>query len=462
MKRTLAEFARAVGGVLQGVDAEFINATIDTRKLAAGDLFFALPGEHLDGHDFVAAAAAAAAAGAVVTRRMPLDLPQIIVGDVAQALTAAAVVWRAQFSIPVIGVAGSNGKTTVKEMLAAILTRAGSCLSTAGNLNNHLGVPLTLLRLSSVHRSAVIEIGANRAGEVATLAALVQPTVGLITNAGAEHLEGFGDLEGVARAEGEMVAALKEKGVAVINADDAFAPMWRRMTPARVVSFGLSESANVRAANISQGADERGFVTRFQLRSRSGSVDVELALAGEHNVRNAACAAAAAQAAGSTLSDVAAGLRTMRAVSGRLQFRRTANGAWLIDDSYNANPTSVSAALDVLAGLAGRRWMVLGDMAELGEHSAESHRAVGIAARERGVERLYTFGKLAALAAESFRTGADASQSAHSFDDSDALVQTLNAALSPEVRLLVKGSRVNRLERVVASMGAVPPVRAVG
>jgi UDP-N-acetylmuramoyl-tripeptide--D-alanyl-D-alanine ligase len=461
MNRTLADFAAAVGGTLHGRDQPFDQVTIDTRKLAAGDLFMALPGERADGHEYVAAAAAAAAAGAVVTRLQKLDFPQILVTDVAQALTAAAAAWRAQFTLPLIGVAGSNGKTTVKEMLAAILSRAGACLATAGNLNNHLGVPLTLLRLEKKHRSAVIEIGANRAGEVAALAALARPNIALITNAGAEHLEGFGDLDGVARAEGEIVASLAANGVAVINADDPYAGMWRGMTQGRVVTFGLSESANLRALDLTQSVDDGGFTVHFKLRSRSGTVAVELALAGEHNVRNAACAAAAAQAAGALLTDVAAGLKGIRAVTGRLQFRRTASGAWLIDDSYNANPTSVVAAMDVLARLPGHKWMVFGDMAELGPQSEASHREIGVAAREHGIERLYAFGKLAALAAATFNAGASSSQHAFCFNDGAALAEELNGALSGDVRLLVKGSRVNRLERVVAALGAVPAGKAV-
>lgn len=461
MNRTLADFAAAVGGKLHGRDGPFDQVTIDTRKLASGDLFMALPGERADGHDYVSAAAAAAAAGAVVTRLQTLDFPQIVVPDVGQALHAAAAAWRKQFTLPLIGVAGSNGKTTVKEMLAAILSRAGACLSTAGNLNNHLGVPLTLLRLEKKHRSAVIEIGANRAGEVAALAALARPNIALITNAGAEHLEGFGDLTGVARAEGEIVAALGPQGVAVLNADDPFLGLWKGMTRGRVVTFGLGEAASVRASDVQQTVDDGGFLSRFKLRSRSGTVDVELSLAGEHNVRNAASAAAAAQAAGALLTDVAKGLRGLRAVSGRLQFRRTAGGAWLIDDSYNANPSSVKAAIAVLAGMPGKKWMVFGDMAELGEHADDSHREIGVVARENGIERLYTFGKLAAQAADTFNKGAAAGQEAYCFTDGEALAEELNGALHAEVRLLVKGSRVNRLERVVAALGAVPTGKAV-
>jgi len=495
MKRALSVLAAQCGGALQGADAQFAQVLIDSRRVGAGDLFCALPGEHADGHDFVSAAAAAGAGGALVARPVAAALPQILVSDVAQALTRAARAWRGDFHGPLIGVAGSNGKTTTKEMLAAILERSGRTLATQGNLNNQLGVPLTLLRLTPEHRSAVIEMGANRAGDVAELAALATPRIGLITNAGAEHLEGFGSLEGVARAEGEMVAALAANGVAIINADDPYAPLWRSMTRARVVDFGISAAGpgaarvgadQVRAENVRLTVDARGFQTRFTLRCAAGSVEVESALAGRHNVYNALAAAAAALAAGATLSQVASGLGTMRAVAGRLQFRRGLHGAWLIDDSYNANPSSVQAALEVLAELPGRRWAVLGDMAELGAHAEASHREIGVLARRSGVERLYTFGALAALAAESFGAGA------HRFGDMDllraALVSALDSTsratpgagpagelpgelpgeLAGDVRLLIKGSRVNRLERLVAALteptgtGSTSAARQVG
>jgi UDP-N-acetylmuramoyl-tripeptide--D-alanyl-D-alanine ligase len=388
-----------------------------------------------------------------VQRAQSVALPQIVVDSVERAMARAASAVRAKFGGPVVGVAGSNGKTTAKEMLASILSQGGQCLATRGNLNNHLGVPMTLLRLRAVHRSAVIEMGANRAGDVAHLVEIARPTVGLITNAGAEHLEGFGSLEGVARAEGEMIASLPREASAIINADDPFAALWRSSTAARVVTFGLAGSAEFRAEAVSLGVDEAGFATAFTLRAPSGSVPIRLALAGQHNVRNALGAAAAAASAGATLEQIRAGLAAMQAVRGRLQLRRRAGGAWLIDDSYNANPSSVRVGLEVLRDMPGRRWLVLGDMAELGEFSAESHRQIGTLARDMGVERLYSYGSLAALAAESFGPGAQA------YDDAQALTQALTCALEPDVCLLVKGSRVNRLERVA---DALAPEAAAG
>jgi UDP-N-acetylmuramoyl-tripeptide--D-alanyl-D-alanine ligase len=456
MKRTLAQFAARCGGELRGADREFAQVVIDSRRVGPADLFCALPGTRTDGHEFLAQAAAAGAAAALVSRPMPVPLAQILVADVTQGLAQAARAWRRAFRGPVIGVAGSNGKTTTKEMLAAIMGQRGPCLATLGNLNNQLGVPLTLLRLTPQHTSAVIEMGANRAGDVEELAAIAAPGIGLITNAGAEHLEGFGTLEGVARAEGEMVAVLKPEGVAIINADDPYAPLWRGMTRAGVVNFGLGAEAEVRATELRLAADERGFVTRFTLHAAVGTLPVTLALAGRHNIYNALAAAAAAVAAGATLAQVAAGLASMRAVEGRLQLRMARTGAWLIDDSYNANPSSVSAALEVLAELPGRRWLVLGDMGELGEHAVDSHRAIGAQARAAGVERVYTFGPLAALAADAFGAGAER------FSDMDPLSAAVSAALQPEVRLLIKGSRVNRLERLVAALTDAPAARRTG
>src|SRR5690606_5118754 len=299
MKRTLHQFALLCGGRFDGEDLPWSVVNNDTRSLAPGQIYIALRGARFDGNDFLSQAAAAGAVAAVIDRPVAdPPLPVIQVEDGQAALTRAAAGWRAQFTAPVVGVAGSNGKTTVKEMTAAILARRGECLATRGNLNNHIGVPLTLLRLTGSERSAVIEIGANHAGEVAALVSVARPTVGLITNAGAEHLEGFGDLDGVARAEGEMVAGLDADGVAVINADDPYAPLWRGMTRATVRTFGLDAGADFTARDVRGTLTSAGFVTTFTLRSPQGECAITLNLGGLHNVRNALSAAAAATAAG--------------------------------------------------------------------------------------------------------------------------------------------------------------------
>jgi len=450
MNRTLAGFARACGGELAGADRAFSGVSTDTRTLKPGELFVALRGPRFNANDFVAAAATAGAAGAVVDSRLECALAQVVVRDTQAALTQSAAAWRAQFSLPIVGVAGSNGKTTVKEMIAAILERRGATLATRGNLNNHIGVPLTLHRLDASHRHAVIEIGANHPGEVAALVALTRPTVGLITNAGAEHLEGFGSIEGVARAEGEMVAGLTPSATAVINADDTFAALWRGMTRARVVTFGVANAADYSAHDLHNSIDADGFITRFTLRAPQGAMPIELHLAGRHNVLNALCAAAAACAAGATLDEVRAGLATMRPVSGRLQFKTAPSGAWIVDDSYNANPSSMKAGIEVLAAVDARRWLVMGDMGELGDFAPESHQDIGRFARNNRIDRLFATGKLAALAVEAFGSGGEW------FADTEAMARAVNAELTREVCVLVKGSRSNRLERVVEALVGSP------
>lgn len=455
MKRTLTDFARACGGTLHGHDREYKAVSSDTRTISRGDLFIALRGPRFNANEFVGAALSAGAAAAVVDSLQAVAIPQIVVNDTQAALERAGHQWRAQFAIPVIGVAGSNGKTTAKEMTAAILGAAGECLATRGNLNNHIGVPLTLFRLEPRHRFAVIEMGANRAGEVAALVKIGEPTVGMITNAGAEHLEGFGSIEGVARAEGEMVAGLKSGATAVINADDEFAGMWRNSTAARVVTFGLHNAADFTAANLTTSVGPEGFLSRFDLVCPSGSTPVDLHMGGRHNVMNALAAAAAGMAAGAKLEHVATGLATVRAVAGRLQFKKSSSGAWLIDDSYNANPSSMRAGIQVLAELDGRKWLVLGDMAELGEFAESSHREIGVFAREHGIERLFAIGTLASLAVESFGRGGQW------FAEANALAEALRSAPS-DVRMLIKGSRVNRLERVVDALVGSPGTAAGG
>ena len=441
------EFAELSGGRYSGADHACAGVSTDTRSLRPGEIYLALRGPRFDGNEFLEAAATAGAVAAVVDRPVrDAPLPLIEVDDGQMALTRAASNWRASFKGVVVGVAGSNGKTTVKEMTSAILSGAGPCLATRGNLNNHIGVPLTLLRLTSAHRFAVIEIGANRPGEVAALVEIARPDVGLVTNAGAEHLEGFGDLDGVARAEGEMFAGLGADRVAVINSDDPYATLWRGMSAAPVVSFGIDNVADYRATDTHECLKESGFHVTYMLTSAQGSHKVRLNVGGRHNIYNSLAAAAAASAAGATPDHVVAGLGAMQPVSGRLQPGRTKQGARLIDDSYNANPSSMRAGIDVLAGLGGRPWLVMGDMGELGDHARSSHVEIGRYARERGVQRMFATGPLSMLAVESFGAGATW------YPDTDALARAVNEELTADVSLLVKGSRSNRLERVVAKL----------
>jgi UDP-N-acetylmuramoyl-tripeptide--D-alanyl-D-alanine ligase len=429
----------------------------DSRTLAAGDLFVAIRGERFDGHDFAAAARDRGACALLVSRPLDVDLPQVVVDDTLRALAEGAAAWRRQFELPLVGVGGSNGKTTTKELLASILRRLGPCMATEGNLNNHIGVPLTLFRLQRTHRSAVVEMGANHAGEIAALVALAAPTVGLVTNAGAEHLEGFGSLEGVARAEGEMFAGLGGDATAVINADDAFAPLWHGLSTAgRCLSFGLRRDADFRARELVSGVEHGAWISRFELATPGGPVAVRLSLTGEHNVLNAAAAAAAAWACGANPAQIAAGLAEVVPVRGRLQLKPALHGAWIIDDSYNANPSSALAALEVLGSVAGERWLVLGDMAELGEHAVAGHAEVGRAARRHGVTRLFAVGSTTPHAVEAFGRGG------RWFPDAAALTAALREALRPGITALVKGSRLNRLERVVEALVEPPPAACNG
>jgi UDP-N-acetylmuramoyl-tripeptide--D-alanyl-D-alanine ligase len=447
MKRTLAEAAQAVGGRLIGEDRPYGAVATDSRTLNPGSLFVALRGPNFDGTQFVAAAAQRGAIGALVEHAVDAPLSQVVVGDTLCALQSLAAAWRAQFTLPLVAVAGSNGKTTAKEMTAAILARMGLGLATHGNLNNHIGVPVTLLRLEESHRSAVVEMGANRVGDVAELMRIAQPTVGLITNAGAEHLEGFGDLDGVARGEGEAVSTLSADGTAVINADDAYAGYWRGVATARrVVTFGVHSAADFSAENAVQTVERGEFATRFTLRCPLGRTPILLKAGGAHNIVNALAAAAAASAAGASLPEIAAGLADFRAVAGRLQLKAGLNGSWIIDDSYNANPSSVRAGLEVLRDLTGERWLVLGDMAELGESSHDSHEHMGTYARDCGVTRLFAHGPLSSRAVETFGAGGEW------FADTDSLTRRLKSEIAAGVTVLIKGSRINRLERVVRAL----------
>jgi UDP-N-acetylmuramoyl-tripeptide--D-alanyl-D-alanine ligase len=438
--------ARCAGGRLAGGDRTFDSIAIDSRILTPGALFVALKGEQVDGHDFAAAAAARGASSLLVDRELAIDLPQVIVRDTLAALAACARARRRAFTGPVVAVTGSNGKTTTKEMIGAILAVRGTGLITKGNLNNHIGVPLTLLSLRGDHRFAVIEMGANHRGEIAHLTSIAEPGIGIVTNAGAAHLEGFGSLDGVAEGKGELFAALPRDGVVVLNADDRYASRWRNLAAGRrIATFGLEHadysSRQVRSSFVG-GAPRLD----FELVAPVGVVQVQLALAGMHNLRNALGAAAAAQAAGASLEDVAAGLAAVRPVKGRLEFRPAVNGAVLVDDSYNANPGSLKAGLDAFRSFAGARWLVLGDMMELGAAADDLHREIGAYARESGVERLLAVGPRAKRAADAFGSGAAW------FESVEDLITEARRSLRADVAVLVKGSRANRLERVAQAL----------
>ncbi len=440
---------RATAGTLTGANRTFCGVATDSRTIAAGELFVALRGEHFDGHDYVAAAQARGAAAAVVAGDVAPDLralglPLLEVGDTRLSLGALAADWRGRFTLPLIAVTGSNGKTTTKEMIASILKAAfgETILSTQGNYNNDIGLPLTLLRLNATHRAAIIEMGMNHPGEIAYLAGIARPAVAVVTNAQRAHLAGMGSLEAIASEKGSIYSGLDENGVAVFNADDPWADLWRGQSRGlRVMTFGFAQPADVTGKVCLHGLESRLGVV-----ASSGQFEVLLALPGQHNARNALAAATACLAAGVPLAAVQEGLASFRGLPGRLQKRAARHGALLLDDSYNANPDSVRAGIDVLAATIGKKILVLGDMGEIGEMSAQFHDEIGGYAKSQGIDRLLALGEASALAAHNFGSGGE------HYRQIDALIDALLAELTAQTTVLVKGSRFMRMERVVEAI----------
>jgi len=444
MVRTLASVADTVHGRLLGPDRSFGEVSTDTRENLRGSLFVALRGENFDGNDFITTAAQHGAAGALVSRPQNVSLSQIEVADTRRAFGAMARGWRATFDVPVVGITGSAGKTTVRSLVAAILGFERQICATRGNQNNDVGVPLTLMRMVRSDSAAVVELGANHQGEIDYLARIVMPTVAVITNAGSAHLEGFGSLDGVAAAKGELLDHLGPHGTAVLNADDAYFEQWRQRAGShRVLRFGLDAPSDCRldGAVTSEAGGSR-FTLCLPDRAR---VPVLLPLPGRHNVANALAAAAAAFAAGASSEQIAAGLGSAVPVGGRLRELPGAAGARIIDDSYNANPSSARVALEYLAQFDGTRIFVLGDMGELGATAASLHREVGEFARTR-CDRFIAIGPLAAEAARAFGPAAE------TFDDVGSAAGRLLQDLDPDTTVLVKASRAMRLERLAAAL----------
>ncbi len=442
---SLSEVALELEAVRRGPDMRFHSVSTDTRTIRPGDLFVALSGPNFDAHRFVGQAMEKGAVAALVSELQAAELPQLQVTDTRIALGRLAALWRDRFEVPLVAITGSNGKTTVKELLASILATRGRVLATRGNLNNEIGLPLTLLRLQD-EQCGVIELGANRSGEIGYLSQITRPDVALINNAGAAHLEGFGDLTGVAHAKGEILSGLKPSGIGVLNADDRFFPLWRKLCGERqMISFGSSPKADVRS-DLSQAGmrwTAQGFQNQMQVSYRGEQFAVQLSLAGRHNLMNALAAIAAALAMGCDVEQIQMGLLGVQAVAGRLRLHHTSAGYRLIDDSYNANPDSVDAAIEVLRGASGTRYLVLGDLAELGDDAGALHAAIGERARQAGLEHLYTLGELSRKAAQSFGDGGEA------FSELDRLVDALHAAARGGDAVLVKGSRSAGMDLVV-------------
>jgi len=450
---SMQEAARAMDGELRGADQIFVRVTTDSRQLRQGDLFIALKGERFDGHRFAAEALAQGAAAVVVSEPITASGTQIIVPNTRLALGALAAHWRSRFSMPVLAVTGSNGKTTVKQMLAAMCEALGAGIATQGNLNNDIGVPLTLLRLRDSDRWAVIEMGANHKGEIAYLTKLARPDVALVNNVAPAHLEGFGSIEEVAQAKSEIYSGLPPAGIAIVNADDAYAAVFKKnAAPHRVRTFGMRNAADVTAdpASVHYHVDAEICEIRFQLRIDGQATQVAMPLLGRHNIMNALAASAAAHAIGLSLKAIAAGLARMQPVEGRLQLKRSSANLRVIDDSYNANPGSVKAAIEVLAGIQGTRVLVLGDMAELGPDAALLHRQVGEAARAAGLDALYAAGELSRHSVEVFgKAGRHFASRAALIE---ALLQEVRAGRFANAVVLVKGSRSSRMDEVVDAL----------
>jgi UDP-N-acetylmuramoyl-tripeptide--D-alanyl-D-alanine ligase len=437
----LAETAAAVAGVVHGGAVRYSGVTTDSRGVDAGDLFIALKGERFDGHAYVDTAVRAGAVAVMVSRRVESVLPvaQVLVEDTRIGLGRLAAHWRARFAMPLVALTGSNGKTTVKEMLASILAAhaggADAVLATRGNLNNDIGMPLTLLALRERHRFAVIEMGMNHEGEIDYLTRLARPTVALVNNAHRAHVGLLGSLEAIARAKGEIYAGLGPDGVAVVNADDPFADYWRGLNAERrVITFGL------------RGADVRTAALPSRFITPAGEFGVSLQVAGEHNLRNALAACAAACALGLPAKAMQAGLERFAGVPGRLQRRRAASGAVVIDDSYNANPESMKAAIQVLAATPGRRIFVMGDMGELGAEAPRMHAEVGSFARAAGIDALFALGQASRNAVEAFGAGA------RYFADAAGLQEAARHESQSGATVLVKGSRFMQMERIADAL----------
>jgi UDP-N-acetylmuramoyl-tripeptide--D-alanyl-D-alanine ligase len=449
MKSSLAAIQpRVTQSRVEGAPADvaFDGVTTDSRQAAAGNLFVALRGERFDAHDFLGDVAQRGVA-AVVVERVPagLNVPALVVPDTRVALGEIAAFWRSQFTLPVIGVAGSNGKTTVKEMIASILAAAFGAehvMATRGNLNNDIGVPLTVFRLHAGYQAAVIELGMNHPGEIAAITAIAQPVVGLVNNAQREHQEFMASVEAVAQENGSVIRGLPADGVAVFPADDAYANLWRGYAGQRkTMTFGLSPDADV-----SGTFRVNDFGSDLSITAGGKHFQVTLSAAGEHNVRNALAATACALAIGIPVDAVVRGLEAFAPVNGRLQRKTARSGALVIDDTYNANPDSVRAAIDVLANAGAPRVLVLGDMGEVGDQGPQFHAEVGQYARDRGIEHLLTLGELAAHASNAFGAGGQ------HFDDIDSINQAAEAMIAAGTTALVKGSRFMKMERVVACL----------
>ncbi|THK43354.1 UDP-N-acetylmuramoyl-tripeptide--D-alanyl-D-alanine ligase [Methylophaga sp. SB9B] len=436
---TLTEIAQLLSTELRGNDAMMTGSKIDSRQIENGDLFVALSGVNSDGHEFIEQAYQAGACAALVNRYVPSELPQLVVEDVTRAYGQIARFWRQKSHAKVVAVTGSNGKTTLKEMIASILSQCGKVLATKGNLNNALGVPLTLTRLNDNYDFAVIEMGANHSGEIASLVAMAEPDIAVINNVGEAHLEGFGSLQGVAEAKGEIYAGLKADGVGIINADMPYGELWEHILGARQqIRFGLQQPADITALDLQLSITGSHFMVRLD----GVCHFISLPLPGIHNVSNALAAIAICFALKIDPEAIVKGLAAIKSVPHRLQLRQAVNNALIIDDTYNANPGSFRQALQTLMQFPGEHWLVLGDFGELGPESASIHQQLGRDAKAAGIKKLLTVGQQSELAAIAF------GENAQHFTDKTALEAELKQTLNSDVACLIKGSRFMKLDQL--------------
>jgi UDP-N-acetylmuramoyl-tripeptide--D-alanyl-D-alanine ligase len=444
----LSRLANLIGGRVLGEDVVVDVVATDSRAMPAGrPLFIALKGERFDGHDHLLGAQRSGALAALVSREMDIAMPQLLVADTERALAALAAAVQRDRRTKVVAITGSNGKTSVKTLVLAILRQAfpgeGEVYANPGNRNNEIGLPLAVLDAPEDARFAIYEMGAGKPNDIAYLTAIARPDISVVNNIAPAHLERMGSLLGVADTKGAIYDALPADGVAVINADDAFAPYFaERAHGRRLIRFGLDASADVTAQAIELDAES----ARFVLASPLGEIDIDLAMPGRHNVLNALAAASIALGAGVELEDIATGLAAARSVAGRLVTHRLPNGAVLIDDSYNANPGSLNAAIDTLASSSNNAWLVLGDMRELGADAELLHAEAGRRAKQAGIARLYALGPLSAHAVEAF------GEDGHHFATHAALADALRSGLREGVRVLVKGSRGSAMDKIVTAL----------
>ena len=451
----LSTIAKAVNGQLLGADCEVQSVGTDSRAIVNNQLFVAIKGENFDGNQFAETAIAQGAAAVLVADAQTKARPAIVVDDTRLALGQLAKYWRNQFDIPVIAITGSNGKTTTKEMLSAILVAAtkdaASVHATVGNLNNDIGMPLTLLKLRKQHAYAVIEMGMNHLGEIDYLSRIAQPNVALIINAGTAHIGELGSRENIAKAKAEIFNGLSVDGIAVINADDGFCAYWQSLNAGKkILTFSLNKTADVTSSY-----EEVDGLSLVQLTTPTGSLTFKLNVLGKHNIANALAASAAAVALGVSNQDIANGLQNMQAVHSRLQRKLGLNGALLIDDTYNANPDSMKAAIDVLTAMDGVRVFVMGDMGELGADAAKMHAEIGAYAKQNGIENLLAFGALSANAVTAF------GQDSQHFLEINDLISSAKNLMQKNVTVLVKGSRFMKMERVVAPLTQQNPEKSL-